>query len=124
MLYFLTPIDLAIVMTNLPFHRTHQPEEPHNSVELDAMTLTPKYKLKQLVGALMPSVVEVCFHLIQGDQFDLTLIIPTVLKVIRVVVYFRHTKGDPFGLPLIWTVLNDVGVLMISTLSSPSKSDE
>jgi hypothetical protein len=38
-LLFDNPIDLAIVMTNLPFHRTHQPEEPHNSVELEAMKL-------------------------------------------------------------------------------------
>lgn len=81
-------------------------------------------KLKVVLIRLIVIGVGVYFHLTKGDPFDLTLIIPIVLKVIGVGVYFRHTKGDPFGLPLIWTVLNDVGVLIISTLSSPSKNDE
>jgi hypothetical protein len=98
---FDNPIDLAIVMTNLPFHRTHQPEEPHNSVELEAMRLTLKYKLdreKLLFGTL--------------NRF-----------ILIVVGVYIHTKGNPLGLPFILAGLNGIGVPIISPLSSPSKND-
>ena len=87
-------------MKNRHFHRTHQPEEPHNSIELEAMKLKHKRDLeKQRVVALIS------------------------LIVIGLGGYI-HTKGDPLGLPLIWTGLGGIGVPIISPFSSPSKNDE
>ncbi len=87
-------------MNNRQFHRTHQPEEPHNSVELEAMKLKHKRDLEK----------------------------QRVLALISVIVIgtggYIHTKGDPLGFPLILTGLGGVGLPIVSPLSSPGKNDE